>query len=74
MEEWERAPCVPLQDHPYPLGHGGLLLLLPLLPLGSQACFVLCKLWQFLQPPTTSILHSCFYLQDITGERGRGGL
>ena len=56
----------------YPMGHSQLLLLCPLLLLGSEQSLVLCKHGQLLYPATSGILHSCFHLQEMTGERPRG--
>lgn len=57
----------------YPMGHSQLLLLCPLLLLGSEQSLVLCKHGQLLYPATSGILHSCFHLQEMTGERHSKG-
>lgn len=68
-EEGRRGP---FRESPYPFGHKDLLLFFPPLLFRSDTCFILCKLRQFFQPPMARILHSCFYLQDIARERGKG--
>lgn len=50
------------------MGHSLLLLLRPLLLLGSEQSLVLCKHGQLLDPAAAGILHSCFHLQETTGE------
>lgn len=68
-EEGKRGPS---QESSYPFGHKDLLLFFPPLLFRSDTCFILCKLRQFFQPSMAGILHSCFYLQDIARERGKG--
>lgn len=55
------------------MDHSHLLLLRPLLLLGSEQSLVLCKHGQLQYPATAGILHSSFHLQEMTGERHSKG-
>lgn len=61
------------QHSTHSMGHSHLLLLRPLLLLGSEQSLVLCKHGQLQYPATAGILHSSFHLQEMTGERHSKG-